>query len=208
MLKLALGIAVLLQAGSLRAEPEEPGAEAAVNVDVEEEGSAVHVGCPANEGGRAASRPPDCVAEQVVVPAPAAIAVGAPANAPAPSAQATVSFRNDVGGRFRLVEARFTMDGTALPTVLTGGERGKSYVIFGGAVLPGPHVVTARLTYQGERRVFTYMKGYKLNVTSNQVLTAPADRNVSFTLVSAENQGLNVPLERRVVVRVEEGAAR
>jgi hypothetical protein len=39
-------------------------------------------------------------------------------------------------------------------------------------------------------------------------LTTPADRTVSFTVVGAENKGINVPLERRVTVRVEEGAAR
>ena len=84
--------------------------------------------------------------------------------APAPTAFATVSFRNDVGKKLRLVEARFTMDGEKLPVVLTSAEPGKSYVIVSGAMRPGPHVVTARLTYQGDRGVFSYMKGYKLNV--------------------------------------------
>ena len=128
--------------------------------------------------------------------------------APAPAAFATVSFRNDVGKKLRLTDARFTMDGAPLPVVLTSAEPGKSHIIASGAMKPGPHVVTARLTYQGDRGVFSYMKGYKLNVRADQVLTTPADRTVSFTVVGAENQGINVPFERRVTVRVEEGPPR
>jgi len=128
--------------------------------------------------------------------------------APAPGAFATVSFRNDVGKKLRLVEARFTMDGEKLPVVLTSAEPGKSYVIVSGAVKAGPHVVSAQLTYRGDRGVFTYMKGYKLNVRSEQVLTAPADRTVNFTVVGRENRGLTVPLDRRVVVTVEDGGRR
>ena len=51
---------------------------------------------------------------------------------PSATALATLSFRNDVGKKLRLVEARFTMDGADLPTVVTGAEPGKSYVVFGG----------------------------------------------------------------------------
>jgi hypothetical protein len=199
----ALGVVVFLQAGGLRAAEDEA---AKSDVDVEE--SAVHVGCPpANEGSRAASNP-DCEAEEVIVATPPAVATPAAMAVPAPSptALATLSFRNDVGKKLRLVEARFTMDGADLPTVVTGAEPGKSYVVFGGAVKPGPHVVTARLTYQGERRVFSYMKGYKLNVRSDQVLTTPENRAVRFTIVGAEHAGMTVPLEQRLVVKVEESA--
>ena len=205
MWTVALGMVVFLQAGALPAGEGEEKAEPAADVEVDE--SAAHGGCsPANEGSRAASTP--CVADEVIVATPPQVAMPAAvaATAPSPTALATVSFRNDVGKRLRLVEARFTMDGAELPTVLTGAEPGKSYVVFGGSVKPGPHVVTARLTYQGERRVFSYMKGYKLNVRSDQVLTTPENRAVRFTVVGAENTGMTVPLEKRVVVKVEESA--
>jgi hypothetical protein len=204
MWKVALGVVVLLQAGVLRAAEDEA---AKSDVDVVDE-SAVHVGCPpANEGSRAASNQ-DCEAEEVIVATPPPVATPAAVAVPAPAATAlaTLSFRNDVGKKLRLVEARFTMDGADLPTVVTGAEPGKSYVVFGGSVKPGRHVVTARLTYQGERRVFSYMKGYKLNVTADQVLTTPENRAVSFTVVGAEHTGMNVPLEKRLVVKVEESA--
>jgi hypothetical protein len=206
MWRVMLGMAVCLQAGALRAgEGEGPGAAQT------EEKTAAPPACP----GRAASNEAsgdgadqDCAKDDGVVAAPAtaptATLVAAPAVAAARSAFATVSFRNEVGTKLRLVEAHFTMDGADLPTVLTDPERGKSYVVATKPVLPGPHIVTARLTYQGEPRVFSYMKGYKLNVKSDQVLTAAANRPVSFTVVGTENRGMTVPLDKRVVVKVEE----
>ena len=200
MWKVALGIAVFLQAGATRAD-DKTRADEKTNDE-----SAVHVECPAD------SPDEDCTADEAVVPEAPLVAPNAPAAvaavAPAPTAFATVSFRNDVGKKLRLVEAHFAMDGEKLPVVLTSAEPGKSYVIVSGAVKPGPHVVTARLTYQGDRGIFSYMKGYKLNVRSNQVLTAPADRPASFTVVGSEHKGMTVPIEQRVVVTVENGANR
>jgi hypothetical protein len=195
MWRIALGIAVLLQVGVARAGEDE-GAAA--------DDSAARVDCPPGSTGE------DCAADEAVVPEAPPVAPAAPAAvaavAPTQTTFATVRFRNDVGKKLRLVEAQFTMDGEKLPVVLTSAEPGKSYVIVSGAVKPGPHVVSARLTYRGDRGVFSYMKGYKLNVKSEQVLTAPADRTVNFTVVGRENTGVTVPLDRRVVVTVEDGA--
>lgn len=202
MWKVALGIVVFLQAGATRAEQDKPDRQETKSDD----NAAVHVECPADSPGE------DCTADEAVVPEAPAVAPAAPAAvatvASAPTAFATVSFRNDVGKKLRLVEAHFAMDGEKLPVVLTSAEPGKTYAILSGAVKPGPHVVTARLTYQGDRGIFSYMKGYKLNVRSNQVLTAPADRPANFTVVGSEHKGMTVPIEKRVVVTVESGANR
>jgi hypothetical protein len=71
-------------------------------------------------------------------------------------------------------------------------------------------VVTANLTYQGRRRggAFSYMEGYKLNVQSDGVLTTPENRALNFTIVSREKKGINVPMEKRVAVSVEDGLGR
>ena len=187
MWRVALGIAVLLQAGATLA------------ADEDSKDTAVHVDCPAG------SPDEDCTADEAVVPEapPAAPAPAATAVAPASTGFATVSFRNDVGKKLRLVAAQFTIDGETLPTVLTSAEPGSSHVIASGPMKPGPHVVSARLTYQGDRGVFSYMKGYKLSVRSDQTLTAPANRPVSFTVVGSENKGMTVPFEKRVVVTFE-----
>jgi hypothetical protein len=185
MWKMALGVVVLLNAGgSPRAEATGPAAEPPA---------------AANPAPRDEERPGE---EQ----APPAEAAPAPAPVEAPrSARANLRFRNDVGDKFTLVDVRFVMDGEALPTVLRGVERGKSAVVFAGVARPGRHIVTAHLTYQGRSRgIFTYPRGYTFKVTSDQVLTMPSDRAVTFTIVGSEVRGLKAPIDRRLAVTVEE----
>ena len=122
-----------------------------------------------------------------------------------PKAETTLTFRNDAGSAFALSEAHFVMDGQALPTVIANPQRGKSYVVYSGPVTAGRHVVTVHMVYQGRNRgAFNYMKGYKLNVSSDGVFTMPENRNVGFTIVSKEKNGLNVSLDKRIAVGVEE----
>jgi hypothetical protein len=102
------------------------------------------------------------------------------------------------------------MDGKELPTVISNPERGKSYVIYSGPVAAGRHIVNVRMVYQGRSRggAFSYMKGYKLNVASDEVITTPEDRTLGFTIVSKEQKGINVPLDKRIAVGVEESRRR
>src|SRR5438477_893077 len=134
MWTVALGIAVLLQVGETRAD------------ESQSEQSAVRVDCPSESADE------DCAADKVVVPAapgalsaaPAAVsaasaaASAAPAVASSPSVFATVSFRNDVGKKLRLIGAEFAMDGEKLPVILTNAEPGKTYVILAGPGRSGP----------------------------------------------------------------------
>ena len=187
MWKMALGFVVLLNAGgNLRAEPIGSAAEPPATANP----------APGDESPGEDERPPAEVA-------PAPVAVEAPR-----STYASLRFRNDVGDEYALVDVRFVMDGEALPTVLRGVQRGESAVVFGGAARPGRHVVTAHLTYQGRRHgIFTYPKGYTFRVTSDQVLTLPSDRIVTFTIVGSEVKGLRAPIEGRLAVTVEESVA-
>lgn len=175
---MALGMVAALSAGgSARAEPTEP-AEAP----------------PAAANPAPGDEPPPAEV------APQPVAVAAPR-----STYTTLRFRNDVSDKYTLVEVRFVMDGEALPTVLRDVHRGQSTVVFAGAARPGRHVVTAHLTYQGRSRgIFTYPKGYTFKVTSDEVLTTPSDRTVTFTIVGSEVKGLKAPVEGRLAVTVEE----
>jgi hypothetical protein len=122
-----------------------------------------------------------------------------------PTAHATVYFKNDAGSTFRLVDARFTMDGADLPAAVNASaERGKSYAVFSGDVKSGPHLVSTQLTYQGASHgVFSYMNGYVFKVKSDDVLTLRGDQTDSFTIVGKERPGLNQPVEKRLIVTVE-----
>ena len=132
-----------------------------------------------------------------------AAAAAAPAS-PAPTARATLRFKNEAGDTFKLVEARFVMDGAELPTVLTSGERGQPQQVFSGELTPGRHLIASRLTYQGaDRKVFTYMKGYTFRVRSDDFFEARGDQTVAMTIVCKEKTGFNQPVEKRLVVTVE-----
>ncbi|HEY7371575.1 MAG TPA: hypothetical protein VIF57_05300 [Polyangia bacterium] len=203
---LALGL-LWLQSTAARADeaPIKPGECAAgAPCDVAEPGAhaAPPVAAPEAASGAAAASPAAAGKPAGQLEMPAAVAAVPP---PAKDGFATIGFRNDVGKKLRLVEARFIVDGGAAHTVV-GPEPGKSYVIFSGETKPGPHTVTTRLVYQGDRRVFSYMNGFTINVEADQVLVAPPNRPVNFTIVGAENRGMTVPLDRRLQVKVEEGA--
>jgi hypothetical protein len=118
-------------------------------------------------------------------------------------AHAALYFKNEAGETFRLVDARFVMDGAELPTVIKAAERGKSYAVFSGDLHPGHHVVTTHLMYQGANHgVFSYMNDYAFKVESDEVLTTDSGQAASFTIVCKERTGFNEPVDKRLVVTV------
>ena len=124
MWRVALGIVVCLQAGALRAGEGEGDEKTAAPPSCP--GHATSNGASGNEASGIGADE-DCPTDEVVPAAPVAAPHAAPATVsattPSRSAFATVTFRNDVGSKLRLVEAHFTMDGADLPTVLTEAPR-------------------------------------------------------------------------------------
>ncbi len=130
--------------------------------------------------------------------------VSAPASAVDAPARATLRFKNEAGNNYKLVEARFVMDGAELPTVITNAGRGEAQQIFTGSLPAGRHVVASRLTYQGaDHAIFSYMKGYTFRVQSDDEFVARSKNAVSMTIVCKEKTGFNTPVERRLFVTVE-----
>jgi hypothetical protein len=120
----------------------------------------------------------------------------------------TLYFRNDVGNRFNLVQARFSLDGRDLPAVITRADQGQDYIIFTGHLAPGRHVVTSHVTYQGRSvAVFTYMKGYTFNLDTTNDVEMPATGSLTAVIVGHENKGFNVPFEQSLGVALEEPLA-
>jgi hypothetical protein len=120
-----------------------------------------------------------------------------------PSAFATIRFKNKLDKTLTLVSATLVMDGAPLTAVTNLAPQSEN-VLFTGPVAPGPHVVTTRLTVLGRRRggVFTYTKGYRWQVTSEQTLNALPKRSIVFTISAVRRKGMNVPLEKQVEVSV------
>jgi hypothetical protein len=139
----------------------------------------------------------------------ATITTGRDMGLPAPTqAHATVHFRNDVGRAFRLVEARFLIDGQAVPIAINQAEPGQDFVVFTGPVTSGRHVITSHLTYQGrDSAIFTYLKGYTFNLDSREEVNTQGDSAVSVTIVGKEHKGFNVAYEKRLGIGLEDNTA-
>jgi len=130
------------------------------------------------------------------------------ASAPAVMNDTTLRFRNDVGDAFQMLEARFTLDGRELPTLLTSAARGQDYVIFSGHMPPGRHSITSHVVYQGRNRaIFTYMKGYTFTLDTTHELNVPDGGATSATIVGKPVKGLTVAFENSLKVDLEQQPA-
>lgn len=120
-----------------------------------------------------------------------------------PSAFATVHFRNTLDKTLTLVSATLVLDGEPLAPVTDLRPQGDN-VVFTGYVTPGDHTIATHLTCVGKKRggVFTYMRGYKWEVSAEHTLTVPAKRSMVFTVSARRHKGVNVPVDRQVEVSV------
>jgi hypothetical protein len=117
---------------------------------------------------------------------------------------ATIHLENKLDKTLNLVQARVTMDGKPLPTV-AGLRPDDDRVLFAGLVSPGHHVVNTQLSCRGNRRgVFTYLKDYRWDLSSQEVLTVPKDRAVVFTISAVRHKGVNVPFNKEIGIAVHD----
>jgi hypothetical protein len=127
------------------------------------------------------------------------------ASAPSVMSDTTLRFRNDVGDAFEMTEARFTLDGRDLPTLLTSAARGQEYVVFTGQIAPGRHSLTSHVVYQARSRsIFTYMKGYTFTLDTTHELNVPNTGATSATIIGRPNKGLTVAFEHSLKVDMEQ----
>jgi len=118
--------------------------------------------------------------------------------------ETTVLFRSDVGDKFQLTQARFTMDGIELPAASLDIPPGRDTVIFKGPMSSGRHVITSYLKYQGRNRaIFTYLEGYTLNLDSTDEVFVVSGEPSSVTVVAREQRGFTVPFEKSLTVGFE-----
>jgi len=114
-----------------------------------------------------------------------------------------IHFKNALDKTLTLVNATLSMDGEQLAPITSLGPQGDN-VVFTGRVTPGPHTVSTRLTCLGRRRgaVFTYLKDYRWEVSSEQTLTVLPNRSMVFTISAVRRKGMNVPVDKQVEVSV------
>lgn len=112
-----------------------------------------------------------------------------------------IVLHDQVGDAYQLVSATYLLDGrriyhrsstrgwTDLP------ERSR---VYRGYSMPGPHTLTLLLEYMpNDYGVFTYARGYRFKVTSQQDFTAPADRPSAVHVVIRDLGGPTARLADR-----------
>jgi hypothetical protein len=117
------------------------------------------------------------------------------------------SFRDHMGGGFRLVGVAIALDGEVLfetndPTLLSR----KQFPVLSTAVARGAHEIGARLHYRGHGYgVFAYLKGYRFEVAKSLPFEA-RDTDLELEVIGYEQS--EVPLEERPAVRMINRSAR
>jgi hypothetical protein len=120
-------------------------------------------------------------------------------------AKASIAFRNEMGGSFRLTKATFLLDGGPVFNKSDeGGNLAERDVIdlFDGPVMPGDHTISVVLHYRGHGYgIFSYLKGYSFKVRSSRTFTVGEGKAVKLEVVGFEQGGVTTPLEERPAVR-------
>jgi hypothetical protein len=120
-----------------------------------------------------------------------------------PSAFATLHFKNALDKTLVLLQATLVLDGEPLAPVTDLRPQGDN-IVFTGYVTPGNHTLTTHLTVTGRKRggVFTYMRGYKWEVSDDHTLVVPSNRSMVFTVSARRHKGPNVAIDKQVEVSV------
>lgn len=115
-----------------------------------------------------------------------------------------IRFRNDVGKTFRFVGAEIFLDGRRIHAA-TAPSDAREIATINREMLPGSHVLTARVEFQGRNRgPFNYLDAYHFHVETTGAFVVPDNgRQASFTVVTRERKGMNVPMDKRLEVAIE-----
>lgn len=123
-------------------------------------------------------------------------------------AQASISFRNEMGGSYRLHKATLLLDGGPIyGKTDEGGNLSKRQEIdlFDGPITPGDHTLNVVLEYKGHGYgIFSYLKGYAFKIRSNYTFTVNEGKTIQLEVIGYEKGGATTPLEDRPAVRYVE----
>ncbi len=113
-------------------------------------------------------------------------------------AHVDVDVNDETTNAFKLASAKVFLDGAVQYDRHDGIADQKTLPVFTGAIAPGEHTVRVDLVLQGNGYgIFTYLRGYKINLTSSHTFTATSDKPLHVTATAYELTDVTVPLERR-----------
>jgi hypothetical protein len=121
------------------------------------------------------------------------------------SAQASILFRNDMSGAFRLTRVLFVLDGAVQYNKQddSGALSGQKEIpIFKGSIAPGDHTLQVLLRLRGHGYgVFSYLRGYQFEVKQSHSFSISEGKQVELDVIAWEKGGVTTPLEQRPAVR-------
>jgi hypothetical protein len=121
------------------------------------------------------------------------------------SAQASILFRNDMSGAFRLTRVLFVLDGAVQYNKQddSGALSGQKEIpIFKGSIAPGDHTLQVLLGLRGHGfGVFSYLRGYQFEVKQSHSFSISEGKQVELDVIAWEKGGVTTPLEQRPAVR-------
>jgi hypothetical protein len=120
-------------------------------------------------------------------------------------ARASIKFKNDMSGAFRLTRALFVLDGAVQYNKQddTGALSGQKEIpIFKGSITPGDHTLQVLLRLRGHGYgVFSYLRGYQFEVKQSHSFSVTDGKEVELDVIAWEKGGVTTPLEQRPAVR-------
>jgi hypothetical protein len=116
-------------------------------------------------------------------------------------AHVDVDVNDETSSAFKLVSAKVFLDGAVQFDRHDGIADQKTLPVFTGAIAPGDHTVRVDIVLQGNGYgIFTYLRGYKIDLTSSHTFTATSDKPLHVTATAYELTDVTVPLERRAQI--------
>jgi hypothetical protein len=115
-----------------------------------------------------------------------------------------VVYRDEMGDSFKLARAEVRIDGTSVWSCGDGEkalDATEPFLVFDGPVIQGARHVGVKLELRGSGAgIFSYLKGYRFAVQSEEEVQVRADP-LLVEAVSYEQGGQTTPLEDRPAVR-------
>lgn len=114
-------------------------------------------------------------------------------------------FTDQMGSSFRLVQARFSLDGQVVYARTCADEDDACRetlrtpaVLYRARIAAGPHVIDGHLMYRGHGAgVFSYIRAYRFEVRSRHEAPAAWGRRTLVDATAHERGGPTAPLEER-----------
>lgn len=126
-------------------------------------------------------------------------------------ARAVVYHRNELGSAFVVESAVYVLDGSPVKTLANSKDLEKvdELPIFDGRIVPGQHQVNVIMKLRGSGfGIFSYLEGYKFQLTSSYVFNAEAGKVTTVKAVAFEKGGFTTDVKDRPAIRYDISSAK